>query len=231
MCKNRTKDKPECACKSIWDKFTIESSIIMFDDDVHRYTSPSSVDEDIGVALISAGVDADDVWRVKSVSHCISDRNSLKLIDWFERKPSFSYTSSATLAAIGACSPTRTNIDSNSMRFFWFDWVSCEPTYDPVFMRSHLFHSSYKLLDRFSKSKLPVRESARAAAAGDACKWNKTKTKLNHTNGNMEIEREREGKRKEVVQTEKVTERRRCRKREKNKIEKSLHLTRLLSAC
>lgn len=129
----------------------------MFDDDVQRYTSSAGADI---VFVIDdgdgSGGAADNDWRPKSESHCISDRNSLKLIDWFERKPSFSYTSSATLAAIGACNPTRTNIDSNSKRFFCVDWVSCEPPYDPAFMRSHLFHSSYKLLDRFSKSKLPV---------------------------------------------------------------------------
>lgn len=144
----------------------------MFDDDVQRYTSPSSVGVDIAFVIDDDGDGgAGNDWRPRSESHCISDRNSLKLIDWFERKPSLSYTSSATLAAIGACNPTRTNIDSNSKRFFCVDWVSCEPPYDPAFMRSHLFHSSYKLLDRFSKSKLPVvgrRDHA----------WNKTRTKI-----------------------------------------------------
>lgn len=97
---------------------------------------------------------------------CISDRKSAKLIVWSAGKPSFSYTSSASLVATVVCKPTRAKIASSSERLrcvtdaarFWHgDLVALQSSViDTAFALAKLFHSWNRLVERFSKSMLPT---------------------------------------------------------------------------
>lgn len=113
-----------------------------------------------GLIVYSSALLCGALTTTDSEWHCISDRKSGKLMHWSADRPNLLYTSSAKRHATLACSPTRINIVSNSMRFRCVDSFRralVTLVSSVIALPSKWFHSWKRLFDRFSKSRLSVR--------------------------------------------------------------------------